>query len=396
MFLKSAHIRHYKSLDDVQVEFSDPITVVVGPNAAGKSNFVDCLRFVRDATATDLEHAVGTRGGIGRVRQFSRTRPFNVGVSLEFSQNVEGTPEHASYEFALQSLTGGNYSIEYEKARCRQMLWFSDDEEENSLRQRWSTAGFDRNKSGKITTAGESLDLPPLRPDQLALGFNRLFDVLGEPISDFVKDWRYSAIYPNTLRHLSSPDKDTSLAEDGTNWASVIKALKRSSRGRAALERIFEAMRTVVPTFEEVAVKTVGSYLVPQFRFSSNGQLTEFDPAQLSDGTLRVFGILLALYQVPAPTLLVLEEPEQTVHPGVLSVLADALREASETTQIIVTTHSPHFVDQFSPEEIRVATLSNGWTKISPIKATQVEAVKNQLISLEEFMLAEGLQPADS
>jgi predicted ATPase len=143
-------------------------------------------------------------------------------------------------------------------------------------------------------------------------------------------------------------------------------------------------------------VKTVGSYLVPQFRFSANGQATEFDPAQLSDGTLRVFGMLLALYQVPAPPLLVLEEPEQNIHPGVLSVLADALREASESTQIIVTTHSPHFVDQFSPEEIRVATLSNGWTRISPIKATQIEAVKRQLISLEEFMLAEGLQPAES
>ena len=70
MYLKSAHIRHYKSLDNALIEFSNPITVLVGPNAVGKSNVVDCLRFVRDAVSTDLEHAVSTRGGIGRVRQY--------------------------------------------------------------------------------------------------------------------------------------------------------------------------------------------------------------------------------------------------------------------------------------------------------------------------------------
>jgi len=156
-------------------------------------------------------------------------------------------------------------------------------------------------------------------------------------------------------------------------------------------------MRATLPGYSGVSVETAGSYLVPRIsvRDSRDGKGKElsFDPVQLSDGTLRVFGILLALYQQPAPALLVIEEPEQTVHPGVLPALADACKEASERTQIVITTLSPHLVDQFDPEQIRVAWLGDGLTRISPIRSTQVQSVKRRLMSLQEYMLAEGLQP---
>jgi predicted ATPase len=160
------------------------------------------------------------------------------------------------------------------------------------------------------------------------------------------------------------------------------------------LERINEMMRVVLPDFLDVTITTAGSYLVPTFRFQAQGQTKrEFDPVQLSDGTLRIFGILLSLYQSPTPSLMVIEEPEQTVHPGVLSMLAEAFKEVSEVTQIIVTTHSPQLVEHFDPEHIRVVTMTDGVTRISPIKASQREAVQRGLMTLGEFMAAEGLQP---
>ena len=216
----------------------------------------------------------------------------------------------------------------------------------------------------------------------------------GWSIAQFIRDWRYSALYPNMLRQPASPDKDRVLSEDGRNWASVIKALRRSVRGRTALEKIYEAMRVILPNFKEVTVTTVGNYLIPRFAFSNktHGQI-EFDPVQLSDGTLRIFGILLALYQSPAPELLFIEEPEQTVHPGVLGVLADAFREASESTQIVVTTHSPQFIDHFVPDEVRVVYLDDGLTKVSAVRKMQIEAVKRRLMSMQDFMLSEGLLP---
>ena len=143
-------------------------------------------------------------------------------------------------------------------------------------------------------------------------------------------------------------------------------------------------------------MSAVGSYLVPKFRFgdaTDKASQREFDPPQLSDGTLRIYGLLLSLYQMPAPPLLVIEEPEQTVHPGVLAMLAEAFKEVSDNTQIIITTHSPQLVEHFAPEHIRVATMVNGETKIFPIKNSQRIAVQQGLIGLGEFMAAEGLYP---
>ena len=388
MFLKSVHIRHYKSLDNVQIEFSNPITVLVGPNAVGKSNIVDCLRFVRDAVAIDLEHAVSKRGGIARVLQYSKTKPFKVSVRLELIDDADNVPRPASYEFSVQSETASNYTVDSERCTYFEATRADRAQEKQS---------FTRDKAGTVRS---SVDDRPhrLAPDQLALGQLRgLLRPLGWPIERFVRDWRYSVLYPNLLREPASPDRDKVLAEDGKNWASVIKALRRTARGKAALDRVHEAMRSVVPTFEDVTVSTVGSYLVPRFRFSlGKDDTVAFDPVQLSDGTLRIFGILLALYQVPAPRLLVIEEPEQSVQPGVLGVLADAFRECAEITQIIVTTHSPHFIDHFQPEQVRVVAVEKGATRVSAVKRTQIEAVKKRLMSMQDFMLAEGLLPEDA
>ena len=389
MYLKSAHIRHYKSLDNVSIEFSNPITVLVGPNAVGKSNVVDCLRFVRDAVVADLEHAVSSRGGIGRVRQYSKTKPFKVTVKLDLVQEFDDASQRAAlYESAIESQTGSNYTVDSERA-----VYFETDRGDHIPRKQ----DFARDKSGAFHVSNH--ERPQRIPsDQLVLGRGLGLSLgAGSPISTFIRDWRYSALYPNMLREPASPDKDKVLTEDGRNWASVIKALRRTVRGRAALDRVHEAMKGVIPAFQDVAVTTVGSYLVPRFKFSLGANDTvEFDPVQLSDGTLRIFGILLALYQVPPPKLLVIEEPEQTVHPGVLGVLVDAFREAAESTQIIVTTHSPHFIDHFEPEQVRVVTLQNGTTTVSRVKKTQLEAVKRRLMSMQDFMLAEGLLPEEA
>lgn len=398
MILRSVHVRHYKSLGDVRVEFNHPITVIVGPNAVGKTNFVSSLLFARDAVMTGLERAVAERGGITRIRQYSKTKPYKVSFDFGFEQRFEhvAEPHAARYSLSLQSEAGGNYRVEQERADS---VYEGHHRSGARDEPEWVLfdASFTRDAEGRIAVHDDTLERN-VREDQLALDADSRFldgRDMGAPIAAFMRGWRCSSIFPNTLRTPTSLDKDTVLAEEGTNWASVIKALKRSARGRTVLDRVTEAMQMVVPGFKDVTVASVGSYLVPQFRFESGGQIVEFDPVQLSDGTLRIFGLLLALYQTPAPALLVIEEPEQTVHPGVLGVLVDAMREASETTQIIVTTHSPHFVDRFAPHEIRVATLVDGLTRIAPIKSTQVEAVKQRLMSLEEFMLAEGLQPEE-
>jgi predicted ATPase len=390
MFLKSVKVQHYKSLGDMTVDLSSSVTVIVGPNGVGKSNFVDVLRFLHDAVTDDLEHAVTKREGIGRLLQNYQTKPYKIGIQINFASSMPEELVVADYNLRLKAIGKSNYAVDGEGISF--LNWASEDLMNDFV----------------IYSRSSSDAIPP---DSLALGSAlpilsiALIANTGETtrrgsdeIAGHISNWNYCTIYPNTLKKPALPDRDTALMESGENWASVIKALKRSPKGRDALERIYDAMRAVIPTFVDVSIQTVGSYLVPLFNFRSEDEkvITGFDPVQLSDGTLRLFGILLAAYQLPRPQLLVIEEPEQTIYPGALGVLADVFKEVGQTTQVIITTHSPHLVERFKPEQIRVATMHNGLTSIRPIHPHQMEAVNEGLLSLEEFMTGEGLRPDDS
>lgn len=381
MYLKSLKVQHYKSLDDVSVDFAPDVTVVVGPNGVGKSNFVDVLRFLRDAVTDDLEHAVTKREGIQRLLQTYKTKPYKIGIECQFLPSSSDNLEIGTYSVRLKAMGSSNYAVESES-----FTYFPlSNPSESSL-----ILNFTRDSRTGVPT------------DSLALGSldkaGGEATLVGGHIAEHISGWNYCTIYPNTLKKNALPDRDSKLMESGDNWASVIRALKRSPKGREALERIYDAMRAVLPTFEEVSIQTAGSYLVPRFKFRVEGEssLASFDPVQLSDGTLRLFGILLAAYQLPRPKLLVIEEPEQTIYPGALAVLADVFKEVGKNTQVLITTHSPHLVQFFEPSQIRVAVMHNGMTQVRPIHPHQMEAVNEGLLSLEEFMTTEGLRPDDT
>jgi len=191
MFLKSATIRHFKSLDNVAVSFS-PITVIVGPNGVGKSNFVDALKFFRDIARDGLDHAVISREGINRIRQIYTSRPYNVGLELGFS-GAEGEPD-ARYELALSGREG-EYRVEAERAVY--------DPSHDSF-------GFDRRKDGQLVIEGQEFE-KRLAPDVVALGQLVDFNALGGSIAEFARQWHFCSLYPNTLRKLIPPRRKMGL-----------------------------------------------------------------------------------------------------------------------------------------------------------------------------------------
>lgn len=408
MRLVDLRISHYKSLSEIALTDIQPVTVLVGCNGVGKSNVADALRFLRDAVSQGLDHAVSTRGGIGLIRQYSPTKPFQISFDFGFAEDDKNT-HLTRYQLTLTSLREGNFRVERE--RCE---WlgstniFFDPENEDTEEDCFKLMIAERNAEGLINLKvdGTTVDLDNERliaSDTLALG-NHLtwLDMasvgFGSPgLSSFIRNFRFSAIYPNTLRQPAPPDTDPFLKENGANWASILRTMKKTSRGKQAWEQVREMMQVVMPQLEDISPTAVGGFIMPRFRVrEASGEVHLFDPSQISDGTLRILGILLALYQTPHPSLMVIEEPEQTVNPALLALLADAFREVSERTQLLITSHSPHLIDCFEPENIQVVTMKNGETRISPIRASQREAVKEHLLSLEQIMSSEGLLPEDA
>lgn len=210
-------------------------------------------------------------------------------------------------------------------------------------------------------------------------------------LADELRNMAVYAMFPNTLRAPQKPNPSHPMSSSGENWASTLAALDKNLSGA----ELVEALRRLVGDVDDYAVADVG-FLVPRFRHRATGERGPsfwLTAAQESDGTLRLAGILTALFQKPPPTLLGFEEPELAIHPGALHVLYDFLAEGSVRSQILLTTHSPDLLDLLHLDDVRVVERRQGATTVAGVDPRQKELVKKRLLSASEILHAEGLQP---
>ncbi|WP_267361419.1 AAA family ATPase, partial [Methylobacterium sp. GC_Met_3] len=217
-----------------------------------------------------------------------------------------------------------------------------------------------------------------------------------KPIADEVTSFSKYNIYPNTLRQAQLVSKESTLLEDGSNLASVLKRINSGRRFSANKEDIIAALQAMMPIVSDFQVKSAAGFYVPVLRVQENsGELHDFNLSQISDGTLRTLGLLAAFYQPNAPNRIGVEEPEQMIHPGALTVLHEAITSfvtarTRRQRQVFVTTHSPTFIDLFDPEDLIWARFNKGVTECGHVKRRQLDVIKQQLFTAGELLLAEG------
>ena len=155
-------------------------------------------------------------------------------------------------------------------------------------------------------------------------------------------------------------------------------------------------LRAVLPDLVnnavDVRVTEVGSYLVVDMAMKHEDGEMWFDAARLSDGALRLLGILAAVHQWPRLPVVAIEEPELTVHPGVAGLLTDELVDAAHRMQVIVTTHSPDLIERMPLESLRVVELTGAGTKIGNVEPHQADMIQERLFSSGEFLRMHGLR----
>jgi predicted ATPase len=407
-------VSHFKSIETCDVGLGH-INVFVGNNGSGKSNVIDAIRFVKDAVQNGLDRAVSDRHGIDSIRQWSPSGRFRPSLCLV----VTDDEFFGRYSFSLDS-SKGVFRVIKEEAEIafRERYDYEEDEtnrvaigdkclflvrkENMSTSTSWEFGveseddDFDATQIIQLAgkTTGDSSQLTTDRPDELIFNTRSMLHWEYGTLRRHLVDFQGYSIYPNTLRTPQEPSNETYLAPEGRNLASILKRMTKNKRGGEALSQITEAMRAIMPNLERISVLSLGGFLVPQFHMiETSGKRHMFNVSQMSDGSLRVLGLLTALYQQPRPSVIALEEPEQTVNPGVLTVLADSIKEVSKRSQILITTHSPHLLDQFDPTDVRTVEYLNGRTRVSGINDVQIGAVRERLFSLGELLVSEGLHP---
>ena len=362
-------VSNFRSLGpDVEIPLGR-LTVLVGQNGSGKSNVVDVLRFLSDIMRLGLEETITKRHGIGAVRRWSSGRPFNLSLDLEIME-----PDFvAMYSFKLRGDTAAEYSIKNETAAI-------------AVQSSSSTFSY-------VAGGGQWVsDLKDLRPriDSLNLALPLLAgDERFRPLAAHLRNIAVYSIFPDVLREPQKYDPAKPMNEHGGNWVSILK----DPGAKTWKNDLLAALGKLTGDIEDLKISSAGGYLIARFKHAGNGRRAKwFDASQESDGTLRVAGILTALLQDQSLPIIVIEEPELTVHPGALPLLCDFIRQASENSQIILTTHSPELLDQFEADEVRVVERRNGATTVASLDEDQRGLVRDHLLSLGEVLRTEGLK----
>jgi predicted ATPase len=241
---------------------------------------------------------------------------------------------------------------------------------------------------------------PALEPSALALpliGGDARFSAIVAVLSRL----RGYTIEPAKLRDMQDPDGGTSLRKDGSNAASVLQEIGRQSP--AELDRIGEILKTIVPNTGEVRVKKHGNKLALEFtqewedeRSSADREprRLHFEAFNMSDGTLRALGLLTAVFQKPAPSVLAIEEPEATIHPGALGAILDVVSLATTKMQVVVTTHSPEVLDAkwIRPEHLRVVEWRSGATRVSVVSDVTKRALQEHVMGAGDMLRSDTLR----
>lgn len=346
-------VKNYRALRDLELKDITPLTVFLGPNGSGKSTIFDVFAFLSECFQFGLRRAWDKRG---RFREL-RTRGVEEPIIMELKYRERPKTPIITYHLAISENSKGPYIAEEwlqwrrgQKGQPFRFLNFQDG-------------------SGQVIT-GEMPDEQDERVfEQLSspevLAVNTLGQFAKHPrvsaLRQFITGWYLSYLTADTTRGTPEAGPQERLSATGDNLPNVIQYLKEQYPDR--LEKILHTLSSRIPRLERVDAD-----MMPDGRLLLQVKDAPFKRPVLakfaSDGTLKMLAYLTVLYDPNPPELIGIEEPENQLHPRLLPELAGECREATANSQLMVTTHSPFFVDALRPEEVWVLYRDeNGYTK---------------------------------
>ncbi len=357
-------VQNFKSIIDVDVDLS-PVTVLVGRSGTGKSSFVQALRFLRDVLSSNQN-----------LRQsWPQLRPVMASdapttLFVEFS--VAGLEEKLHYELSI-SKHGPDQSPENERLTLGDKCLFHQ--------------VITRPGSSRWLVEPKLLRVPP--PGAIALG---RIPSISEIVIAFTALTSGIGYYVFSDKVLCEPGRENQrtwgLADDAANFLDAVKEVVTNLQDIKVRRSIVAALQRVNPSISSVELNNIQNPSSVVVGHSFGDKTLALDLSQESDGFRRFYAHLLAIYQRPPKQTLIFEHPEDGIHPGALSLLAEEFQLAPEQGhgQVILTTHSPQFLDHFDVEQIRAVELSDSETRIGFISAEQKEAIRDRLLEPGELL----------
>ncbi len=376
--LTRLRFKNWRSLRDVEIADLTPLTVFIGANASGKTNIVDALAFLRRLLTERSRDAVFFAENVRPIR--------TVGVTdepIEIEVEYKSPPQHTNIAYSL--------TIDPQELSQMDEMFFERIDDELKLVGRGKT-GMGRFKSGFFV---EGDGVGNLFLQMLTIPFERIttgefpfeFRTLAQFLSPHSQFLNESASAPE--RSPITPSTDyLNIDQDGSNTLDVLNFMQQNHP--AVFAELMNDFRWLLAHVEDASITFDGR----ETRLTVKERpLSGQTAPTVSGGTLRLLAMLTAYYaldmQLPElPGLVVIEEPDTGLNPGLLKRFVEQLREYTRRTdrprQFILTTHNPAFLDYFQPEEVRVVSRDDKGE-------THVERVPDSIkeIWLDEYGLGE-------
>jgi predicted ATPase len=346
-------VQNYRVLRDLELKDITPLTVFLGPNGSGKSTIFDVFAFLSECFQSGLRRAWDKRGRFRELRTRGITEP--IVIELKYRENP--TSPIITYHLAINEDIKGPYIAEewlqWRRGQKGQPFKFLD------FREGSGQVISGEKPDGQDTRIAEQLS------SRDVLAVNTLGQFSKHPrvsaLRQFITGWYLSYLSADNTRGTPEAGPQERLSATGDNLPNVIQYLKEQHPEH--LETILRTLSSRIPQLERVnADMMADGRLLLQIKDAPFERpiLAKF----ASDGTLKMLAYLTVLYDPDPPQLIGIEEPENQLHPRLLYELSEECRRATANSQLMVTTHSPFFIDTLRPEEVRVLYRDeNGYTQ---------------------------------
>lgn len=379
MQIERLRVKNFRSFREIELALP-PLSVVVGANASGKSNFVQVFRFLRDIAHEGFDNAVALQGGVEYLRNFHirSEEPLEIDLAVAFGDYPPASNLSARRTLRLSTVyrlrridyslkmtftkRGSHFNVSHERFSAR-FVSFSKGSEDGTQQESTSEVIIERT-SGKtdrlIITGLPSEWRPPQRrgkraakksesesyeySERLAVKDLSVLQILISPAVAVASEWfRDIAVYDFDVKLLKRPatlETRPFLTGDGSNLATVLQQLLRHKDTR---HRLRLHLRRLLPFITDVRTqstveKTVAYQVLEQYSPSR-----AIPSLLLSDGTAEALALIVALYFTPS-SLTIVEEPDKNLHPALVGRLLESCKEFALRKPLILTTHNPEVV----------------------------------------------------
>jgi predicted ATPase len=413
MPVQRIHVENFKSFSRLDIGLSR-FHVVIGSNAAGKSNFISIFRFLRDIAQHGIVNAIAMQGGSEYLQntRIGPTRDLRIKVEYLPDQKVEVCEPQCkdTTRFSLQShLSSYEFAIRFDPrgdgfviTRDRLIIGFEvmSGECEDSLIGEKPKTG-----QGEITVTsdGGELTYSVVLPEGCPLSEQEIIPIYfrkkhlpektllletpyAYPLPHIEKFFDRIAIYdidPKLLKKGVSITGKRELEEDAGNLALVLKNIIGDPEKKRKFSNL---LRDVLPFVEDFSVEKfmeISLILTLRERYAGNRFLPA---ASLSDGTMTIFALIIALYFEDKP-FIIIEEPVSHIHPFLVARVIAMMKEASKSRQVMVTTHSTDVVKHALIEDLLLISRdTEGFSVVSrPADKREVRTFLENEIGIEEL-----------